>query len=113
MSYKKRARSGWCDGKGYKDQANRSERTYAKEEINREMKEFESGEGFLYKHLSRKKLTKEQKLDKNIAWYEKVIEEYDRPNMADRANDSWFSRTLRSWKRHLKKLKEKRDESRS
>ena len=42
--YKKRAKAGWCCGKGCKKDSNRSERTYAKEEIKESLEDYEKPE---------------------------------------------------------------------
>ena len=54
-SYKKRARAGWCVGKGHQKQSNRSERIYAKEEIIQAEKEILEGADFRYNTTKRNK----------------------------------------------------------
>lgn len=49
--YKKRAKSGWCGGKAYKNDSNRKERNYEKKEIQEEIRMMEED----YRHTTPKK----------------------------------------------------------
>ena len=108
MSYKKRGRAGWVGRKEAKSKIRR-ERNYAKSEIRQELRIVEEGEDFRYKHKSKKILTNKQKIEKRLAWYERVLEEWTRPNREAQwkkyDHDSWFGRYVNSLRDKAKKLK--------
>ena len=109
MSYKKRGRAGWVGKKEAKTKIGR-ERNYAKKEIRQEIRQLEEGDDFRYRNKPSKKiLTTKQKIEKELAWYERVLEKWSRPNVESqrKKNDfnGWYSRTLNSYKDKVKKLK--------
>ena len=109
-TYKKRGRAGYVGKKEAKDKISR-ERNYAKKEIRQELKEIEEGDDFRYKHKAKKVLTPEQKLEKNINWYQMIIEQWERPNRkAGWMSDGWISGIIHRYKEKLKKLKKEKDE---
>ncbi len=112
--YKKRAKKCYNSGKSHKKDSNKSERQFEKEEVRDEMKEIEDGYKFRYKHASKKKRTKEQKIEKDIRWYEHFIERYTRANFirSSHCKDLFFN-LVHSYKSKVKKLKEKLESIRS
>lgn len=116
-SYKKRARARWETGKHAKESANSSERIYSKKELNDEMREVLEGDNFRYKGKSKKKLTAEQKIKKQLKWYESRLEYWERPNIQNR--DSCFLRdnlissykdSVKKMTKQLEEIKKKKDE---
>lgn len=106
MSYKKRARSGWEGGKGYKKKSNRSERMYENKEIRDELEEFNQGEEFRYKHKSKVTKNDKMRLESQISWYKRTIDRY-----RDRiSTDGYFFGFVTSFKHTYEKLKQKWDE---
>ena len=113
MSYQKRARAHGCWGKSYKDQKNRQERQYGKQEVEQAQQELLEGESFRYKHKSKKTLTPLQKAEKELNWYKKRLEYWDRPNIANSTylkGDSFFTRMINGYRSKVEKLTKERDE---
>ena len=134
MSYKKRAKNGWCDGKSYKRISNSKERMHEKEEIRAVLNEIEDLPRRLFiedvreemedmypprKELAHKekqarnsKLKKERKIKKYsklLNWYEKIVKRYDNNGFSLGSYIDGFKSSCRAnivkYKEKLNKLK--------
>ena len=102
-SYKKRAKSGWCGGKAYKKDSNRSERQFEKEEIQKALHEMEQGEDFRYKYKAKKQLTPTQRKYKQLNSIKLYLKRWESKSFP---KDSWIMRVINSYKNMIKKLKQ-------
>lgn len=82
--YKKRLQAGWNVGKGAKGDG--EERRYAREEVAQALREMHAD--YLDRHRSAPTPNRRARLEHSIAWYERVIAEYDR---AGRTYGYWHS----------------------
>lgn len=103
MTYRKRAKSGYCGGKAYKEKSNRQERQYKKAEIKQQIDEHEDGNGFRYRHVSKIARNDQQKLENNIRWHERIIDKWN-------GRTDFFGGLVSRLRHDLKKLKAKWDE---
>ena len=86
-AYKKRARAGYCSGKGYKKESNASERMHEREEIKDELNQIAQGEGFRYKHKKKaKKRTELERIECQITRDDKHL----RIMLGWRNGNKWF-----------------------
>lgn len=110
--YKKRAKGGWNCGKKCKDQSNRNERQYAKEEVKSQIKENEKE----FKH-KRKKGKKKLNLNQQIRQIKNIIKRcgdwskrYLEWGKEDYFDNTWCSqlyrREIRRQEKYIKKLEE-------
>ena len=104
-TYKKRAKAGWETGKGAKQTSNRSERVYEKQEIRQELKEFEQGEDFKYRHKSKKPETELEKDERRLNWYKIKLQHWEYKTFY-RGGDM-FKSIVSRYKDAIKKLKKK------
>ena len=104
MTYKKRGRSGYECGKGYKSKSNRDEGRYAKKEIEQSLKEHEAGEDYKYKHQSLRNINEKARLENRIKKYTKYVKEWK--DFAKRGG-KWAMGHLSRLRHELKKTKEK------
>lgn len=95
MSYRKRAKDGWCSGKKYKQQSNQNERQFEKTEIRQAMQEFEEGEDYKYPHKAKRNHNRKMQLENRIAKYERWLGEMS-------GLGSWWKDSL---KESLEKMK--------
>ena len=110
MNYKKRGRAGSCGKKEAKGKISR-ERNYAKEEVKQALKELDEGDEYRYPHYARKELTKEQKTQKQLSWFEHIYERWTRPNDVKRReaqdHDGYFAKHLNWIRSNIQRLKDK------
>jgi len=109
MSYKKRGKAGWVSGKEAKENI-KKERMYSREEIRDIMKEEYEGEDFRYQHQSKKKPNKEEKIIKQLNWYELTAEKWGRSRFSNIFDSRWFNSGIAKCKKQLKKIRDKKDE---
>lgn len=104
QSYKKRSKIGWQDGKSYKKESNDSERMYAKKEILEAEVELIQGDEFKTKGKVKGKKTKEEKIQKEIAWLERAITKW---SGRDVGSGPMIQSLLSSFKAQIENLKKK------
>jgi len=105
MSYQKRDKGHWNQGKAYKGTRKAKEREYTKREIKKAIAE--QDEKYLEKHKKSQKRTTQQKLKKKIKWYESAIKKWSGKE-SDRHIPIWgWGRLVKSYRETLKKLKKK------
>lgn len=114
MTYKKRAQNGWCKGKYYKNESNRSERQFEKKELREELEVYETDAEHIYPYKSspsvkRARMTPAEreinKYSKLLAWYEKLVGRYEGRTRTDVTD--WASRFYNECKDKVLKYKEK------
>ena len=109
MSYKKRAKAGWCTSKKECKEKIYKERQYEKKEINQALTEIDAGEDFRYPHYKaspnpEKKLEGRVKsINNNIIQWERMEEQYKRRGI----DNYWNSKHLNWLKSWLYKTKKK------
>lgn len=104
MSYKKRAKGSWNSGKAHKEESNRSERQYSKDEIRDELEKLEQGEEYRTKGKSKKKPNKLQRLKNKLFKDEKYLRIF---TQGSRRSNDWIQPTIDRLKHDIKKTKEK------
>lgn len=98
MSYKKRLKGGWNQGKAYKGDS--KERQHSKSEIDQQVEEFEAGDDFRYRHTKPRKRNMKEHLLHQISWYQRVVAEY-------KGRKGFWTSFASSFRDTLKKLKKK------
>jgi hypothetical protein len=101
MTYKKRAKSGWCSDK---HESNKDERQYEKKELKQELNEYEQGDEFRYRHIKKKKKkTEEERLRSNISYYNSLIAKWSRYGLDNGAPNEWLRDILNGYKHSVNK----------
>lgn len=102
QAYKKRAKGGWRQGKGYKGDG--EERQYSKTEIRQQLAEAE--ENYLEKyHKGARTKNMRARLEYRISWYEELNAKYK--GSATSVFGHWFMEGLKKAKEQLAKLEAK------
>jgi hypothetical protein len=118
MNYKKRAKGNWNGGKRYKKQSNRDERQYEKEELSQALQEELEGEDYRYKYIPKgKKLTEEQRLEKQKAYYSFWIKRWKqhiecRSTVQENSWLKYIRGVVESYKATVRKIEKKLEEMR-
>ena len=97
MSYRKRAKGGWNQGKAYKGSRKAAEREFVKSEIAEQ-----ADPDFKYRHVGRRKPNVRVRLRNLIEYYEERVARYDR----ERERGIW-RRWEDSVREELRRLREK------
>tara|TARA_R100000951_G_scaffold101420_1_gene92916 strand:- start:12930 stop:13337 length:408 start_codon:yes stop_codon:yes gene_type:complete len=109
MSYKKRARAGWCTSKKECKEKIYKERQYEKEEIKQAFDEIEAGDDYRYRWGGNKKKNEKARMEYRIKYYEQMWQTY-----GDRY--SWFgsykARAREERKKYFEKYGDKNKELR-
>lgn len=109
MSYKKRDKGHWNQGKAYKGTRKAKEREYVKREIKQQIDEQDPSFRYpRYTHTPNKKAQLEHK----IAWYQRHIDEYKKRDGFWKNWANWARDSLRKYRKQYAKLfgKEKKDQ---
>ncbi len=98
MSYKKRDKGGWNQGKAYKGTRKAKEREYIRSDITQQIDEQDPN--FRHKYKAKRKRNTKEHLRYQISWYERVVKTYA-------GRDSFWAYFRNSCRDTLKKLKKK------
>ena len=115
MSYKKRAKAGWCTSKKECKEKIYKERQYEKKEVKQALEEMDAGDDYRYPHYKASP-NPEKKLEGRIKSIEQNINMWTRrkesANYEYWANNhlNWLKSWLNSTKDKLKKLKDKKEQ---
>jgi len=74
MSYKKRDKGNWNQGKSYKGTRKAKEREYVKQEVQQQIDEQDPD--YKHRHISKRSRNEKECLRHRINWYEAVIKQY-------------------------------------
>jgi len=98
MSYKKRDKGGWNQGKAYKGSRKAKEREHTKRDIKQQIDEQDPN--YKLPHKSKPTPNRKLRLEHRIKWYEKIL---SRNQSKDSNYSSWITSTFGSMLRRLKK----------